>query len=81
MSDRTPTPVEIPLPITAAPDGDEVAVISGGGLAYKNDVTSVRRDVKDEARRTRTAVRKMTLDCKKRGDGFACRVDLPEDPE
>jgi len=121
MSDRTPTPIEVPVAVTSGGGGgdsgglwvklslagtigvlvtvisfyyrteahssnhvvhvDEVGVIAGGGLAYKNDVASVRHDVKDEARRTRAAVRKMTLDCKKHGDGFACRVDLPENPD
>lgn len=65
---------------------DAREVTMGGGVAYKNEVSTLRNDVKwsiiNSQRRLRNALRGATLTCVKQRAGGACyqwRIDVPED--
>jgi hypothetical protein len=61
----------------------EADAVSGGGPAYKAEVRAVRVDLDTQLRvqhqKTRKLLKAMTIDCRKRGEGMACRTELPEE--
>lgn len=61
---------------------DQHDAMSGGGLAYKNDVSSLstafERKMVDEQKKTRKLLRAMEINCRSRNGGLACTVTLPE---
>lgn len=67
---------------------DPNRVTEGGGLAYKNDVASLRNDLKwsliEEQRRMRRLLRGATITCIRHSTQGGCsswRIDLPEDSD
>lgn len=50
---------------------DSQDVIKGGGVAYKTDLAA-------EGRKTRKMLKDMIISCKKGGEGFICKTELPE---